>query len=194
MVEYFPSDVALPLAGGGRGRTRWGSVVSSHLLRNLQSFLCMLILERLLSPHHSESVREESAGTRRGESEVVASRKRIWWMIAGLKKWELKKNLGQVDERREARRDENICTDGRSNYTAQLSLTNGVKKTTRVSHFKAGLKALQRYHCIPYIFRRNSANHCVFSKPRSCKTMHPKLGHGSGGEDAGTHSLYNLYL
>lgn len=65
--------------------------------------------------------------------------------------------------------DEDISTAGRSNYTAQLSLTNGVKQTTRVSHFKAGLKALQCYHCIPYIFRRNSANHCSFQSPSSQK-------------------------
>lgn len=71
-----------------------------------------------------------------------------------------------MDERREARRGENISTDGRSNYTARLSLTNGVKRTTRVSHFKAGLKALRHYHCIPYIFTRNSANHCCVSKPQ----------------------------
>lgn len=48
-------------------------------------------------------------------------------MIAGFKNKNYKKNLDQVDERREAKRGENISTDGRSNYTDQLSLTNGVK-------------------------------------------------------------------
>lgn len=133
---------------------------------------------------------------------------------AGLKKKKekiiKKRNHGQVDERRKEKRGENISSDGRSNYTAQPSLTNGVKQTTGVSHFKARLKALQCYRCIPYIFRRNSAHHCAFQspsskkkkkphKPRSRKTMHLKLGHCGGG--AGTHtdretraSLYNLYL
>lgn len=68
---------------------------------------------------------------------------------------------------KEGRLGKNISTDGRSNYSAQLSLTNGVKQATRVSHFKARLKAPQRYHCIPYIFRRNSAHHCVFQSPGS---------------------------
>lgn len=66
-------------------------------------------------------------------------------------------------------------TDGQLNYTVQLSLTNGVEQTALVSHFKAWLKALQCYQCVPYIFRRKSKHHCASQSPCSLLTKKPIL-------------------
>lgn len=82
----------------------------------------------------------------------------------------------QVDERgREGQREGRHSTDGHLNYTVHLTLTNRVGQTALVSHFKAWLKAVQRYQRVPYIFGGKSTHYCAFQSPSSRPAKKPIL-------------------
>ena len=51
----------------------------------------------------------------------------------------------------------------------------GVGQTALVSGFKAWLKALRCYQCVPYIFWRKSTHYCAFQSPSSRLTKKPIL-------------------
>lgn len=78
-----------------------------------------------------EKFEPESGKARRGESR---EEKVSWGMQSVDGRW----MKGEETQGRHS-------TDGQSNCTVHLSLTNGVRQIASVSHFKACLKAVQHY-------------------------------------------------